>query len=141
MQKDPGQYAKRSILAKTIELNSTQEASMLEIFNACGIGEIISASIFQSGDVRTSYYLEDKETDAYKDAEYTIVVWVNNASKTVESIHFHSQDIYLNGEVLAPITEYYVNSADRDNYRVASQLAVKQLLNYPDTAKFPAISG
>ena len=65
----------------------------------------------------------------------------DNASKTIESIHFHSQDIYLNGEVISPITTYYVNSEDRDKYRTTSQLAIKQLLNYPDTAKFPAISG
>lgn len=141
---NPDQYSrspKKSILAETMELNSDQETDMLKIFEACGIGEITSASIFQSGENRTSYYLEDKETAAYKGAEYTIVVWVDNVNKSVESIHFHSQDIYLNGEVLSPITAYYVNSADRDEYRIESQLAVKQLLNYPDTAKFPAISG
>lgn len=141
MQKNPERYTKKSTLAKTMELDSAQEAAMLDIFMACGIGEITSASVFQSGENHTSYYLEDKETAAYKGAEYAIVVWVNNESKAIESIHFHSQDIYMNGEVLSPITAYYVNSEDRDNYRVTSQLAVKQLLNYPDTAKFPAISG
>ena len=144
MLENPEQYSsqpKKSILAETMELDASQEADILKIFEACGIGEIVSASVFQPGENHTSYHLEDKETAAYKNLEYTIVVWIDNSSKVIESIYFHSQDIYLNGEILSPITAYYVNSADRDEYRVASQLAVKQLLNYPDTAKFPAISG
>lgn len=140
-EKNPERHAKKSILAQTLDLDSDQENDMLKIFESCGIGEIISASVFQSGEEQTSYYLEDKETNVYKGAEYAIIIWVDNSSKTIESIHFHSQDIYLNGEVVAPITDYYVNSADRDKYRVSCQLAIKELLNYPDTAKFPAISG
>ena len=141
MATNPEQYAKKSTLAKTMNLNSTQEANMLKIFESCSIGEITSASVFQESEDHTSYYLEDKETEFYKGAEYAIVVWVDNASKTIESIHFHDQDIFLNGNVLSPITDYYVNSTDRDKYRVSAQLAIKELLNYPDTAKFPAISG
>ncbi len=86
------------------------------------------------------YYLEDKETEAYKGIDYTIVVWVNNSDKTIESIYFHDQGIYLNGDMITPVTNYYVNSADRDKYRVNVQLAIKEILNYSDTAKFPAIS-
>lgn len=138
---DSTEYAEQSILAKTMELNPTQETAVLKIFEACGIGEIVSASRVQAGEEHTSYHLKDKETNAYKGAEYAFVVWVDNASKTVESIYFHSQSIYIDGEVLSPVTDYYVNSEDRSKYRVASQLAVQQLLSYPDSAKFPAISG
>ena len=139
--KNPVQHEEQSLLAKTMELDSSQEASMLKIFNDCGIGEITSASVFQAGEDQTSYYLEDAEVAVYRGAEYDIVVWVDNATKSIESIYFHSQDIYIDGEVLSPITAYYVNSADREKYRVSSQLAVQQLLNYPDSAEFPAIKG
>lgn len=141
MTKNPKQNTKQSTLAKTMNLDSNQEAEMLKIFESCGIGEITSASVFQEGDEHTSYHLEDEETQAYKGTDYTIVVRIDNSNKTVESIYFHDQDIYLDGEVIAPITNYYVGSADRDKYRVSSQLAVKEILNYPDTAEFPAISG
>lgn len=141
MAKNPEQYAKQSPLAKTMNLNSSQEENILKIFESCGIGEITSVSEFQEGEGHTSYHLEDKETEAYKGAEYTIVVWIDNSNKTIESIYFHDQDIYLNGEVIAPVTNYYVNSTDRDKYRVTVQLAIKELLNYPDTAEFPAFSG
>lgn len=134
-----GSSTSKSILGKTMQLSTEQETAMIDIFTQCGIGEITSATEFQSGDDHTSYHLKDEETSAYKSG--TIVVWVSNASKTVESIYFHDQDIYLNGTVLAQVTDFYVNSADRDNFRVSSQLAVNQLLNYPDTAKYPAISG
>lgn len=141
MTKNPERYKKQSILAKTVDLDSSQEENILKIFESCGIGEITSVSVFQEGESHTSYHVEDKETEVYKDADNTIVVWINNSDKTVESIYFHDQDIYVNDAVIAPITDYYVNSADRDEYRVTVQLAIKELLNYPDTAKFPAISG
>lgn len=136
---NPEQYQEKSILAKELDLTAEQETTMVDIFSRCGIGEITSASIFQSGDGHTSYHLEDKETSVYKAG--TIIVWVTDETKTVESIYFQDQDIYLNGAVVAPITDFYVNSTDRDNYRVAAQLAMNQILNYPDTAKYPAISG
>lgn len=139
LSQNPEDYQNKSVLASELDLTTEQENSMLEIFSQCGIGEITSASKFQDGEGHTSYHLKDEETDAYKAG--TIVVWVNNTTKAVESIFFQDEDIYLDGTVVAPITNYYVNSADRDSYRVSAQLAVNKLLNYPDTAKYPAISG
>ena len=141
IKQNPDAYQAKSMLAKELELTSDQESAMLEIFQSCGIGEITSANLFQSGEDRTSYHLFDEETAHYKGAENAIVVWVDNTSKEIQEIYFRDHDIYLNGEVVSPVTAYYVNSADRDNYRVSAQLAVKECLNYPDTAKFPAISG
>ena len=141
VSQNPENYHKKSILASELDLTSEQEGSMLEIFAQCGIGEITSASKFQSGDGHTSYHLDDEETAAYKGADYTIVVWVDDESKAIESIYFHDQDIYVNGEILGQVTDYYVSSEDSEKYRVSSQLAVNQLLNYPDTAKYPARSG
>lgn len=138
---DTSSSINRSTLAETMNLDSNQESEMLKIFESCGIGEITTASVFQTGDEHTSYHLEDEETAFYRGVNNTIVVWVNNSNKTVESIHFKEQDIYLEGEVLTPITDYYVDSTARNKYRTASELAVKKLLNYPNTAKFPSISG
>lgn len=141
IMQNPEAYQAKSTLAKELELSSDQESAMLEILQSCGIGEITSASLFQSGEDRTSYHLFDEETAHYKGAENAIVVWVDNTSKEIQEIYFRDHDIYLNGEVVSSVTAYYVNSEDRDNYRVSAQLAVKECLNYPDTAKFPAISG
>lgn len=139
MQKNPERYAKKSTLAKTMELDSDQESNILKIFTDCGIGEITSVSVIQSGEEQTSYHLNDKETAGYNHGP--IVVWINNKTKTLESIYYQDQDIYIDNTVIAPVTDYYINSTDKSEYRVASQLAVKQILNYPDTAKFPSISG
>lgn len=138
---NPEAYQAKSVLAKELGLSSDQEATMIEIFSKCGIGEITSVTEFQSGEDHTSYHLDDEETAFYSGADNTIVVWVDNDRKVVEAIYFHDQDIYLNGEVLDQVTNYYVNSENRSEYRVAAQMAVKELLNYPDTANFPAISG
>lgn len=136
-----GEHQAKSTLAKELELTNEQESAMVDIFTQCGIGEIISASKFQEGESQTSYHLDDEETAAYKGVNNTIVVWVDNESKAIESIHFHEHDIYMNGEVLEQVTDHYVNSEDCEKYRVASQMAVTRLLNYPDTAKYPARSG
>ena len=130
----------KSVLARELDLSPDQEAAMTELFQNCGIGEIVSASQFQAGDDHTSYHLEDEETDAYDGVDNTIVVWVTNETKSVEAIYFHDQNIYVDGEIIAPITNYYVNAADRDKYRTLTQELIKQVLNYPDTAKFRGIS-
>jgi hypothetical protein len=124
--------AKGSVLATTLNLTDDQEADILDVFDKCGIGEISSIQKFQSGDGHTSYYVTDDEVSQ-------IVVWISD-DKTVESIYFHDYDIYVDGEVIAPITNYYVPSENKDEYRTLSQEIIKKLLNYPDTAKFKGIT-
>lgn len=123
-----------SVLAKELELTAEQEEVMLQVFANCGIGEITSAKLFQKGETQSSYYLADDEVN-------NIVVWVSNSEKAVNEIYYNDNDIYLNGAVVSQITNYYVKSKDKSNYRVTSQMTIEKLLNYPDTAKFPAISG
>jgi len=132
---------KKSLLAKKLELNADQEASMLEIFDRCGIGEIARVQTIQQGDESTSYWLDDSETVVYRNFDYRIVVYVNNNTKELESIYFHNNEIYIEGNVVSQITDYYVNSDDRNTYKATSQVMIKSLLNYPDTAEFPSISG
>lgn len=132
--------APKSLLAETMDLTEQQEQDMLAIFEACGIGEIKDAAQFQTGDSHTSYHVNDDETGHYGGVDNTIVVWVLNDTKEIESIYFHDNDIYVDGVVIAPVSDYYVSSAQRDAYRVSAQLLVKQVLNYPDTAEFGAAS-
>ena len=132
--------AKKSLLAETMGLTEQQERDMLAIFEACGIGELKDVTQFQAGDNHTSYHVNDDETEHYSGVDNTIVVWVLNGTKEIEAIYFHDYDIYVNGAVIAPVSDYYVSSAQRDAYRVDAQLLVKQFLNYPDTAKFGAAS-
>lgn len=124
-----------------MELNDEQATDVLSIFEQCGIGEIASAELFQAGEERSSYYVNDTETAAYSGADYTIVVWVDNATKTVLEIYFHDVTIYADGKVKAQVSDYYVSKYLRDTYRVNAQLYVDQCLNYPNTAKYPTISG
>lgn len=138
---DGGSASNSSIIKRELELTDEEASTMLQVFEDCGIGEITSVQLFQSGDDRTSYHMEDEETAMYGGVSGTIVVWVDNESKAVQEIYFNDNDIYLDGEVIAPITNYYVSSEDREKYRTASQIAVKQILNYPDTAEFKSISG
>lgn len=138
----PGNYdeMEKSLLAETMELSDLQEQDMLEIFDACGIVEIKEVTQFQAGTEHTSYHVRDEETNHYQGMGGNIVVWVSNNSKTIEAIYFNDQDIYVDGIVVAPVSDYYVSSAQRDQYRVDVQFLVKEVLNYPDTAKFGSAS-
>lgn len=130
-----------SLLASVMELNEDQDLAMQDIFNKCGILELKSVKEFQSGEEKTSYHIEDIETEDYKNLNFTIIVWVNNDTKAVEEIYFHDQDIYVDGEVLAQVSDYYVSRKQRMNYRVAVQLAIAKLIKYPDTAKYKSDGG
>ena len=131
----------KSVLAAGMELDDTQEAVITDIFDACGIYEIKECTEFQAGEAHTSYYVEDDETEHYTGADNTIVVWLDNETKTVESIYFGDHDIYIDGTAVAQVSDYYVSSALRDTYRTNAQLLIKQCLNYPDTAKFESSQG
>lgn len=131
--------AKQSTLAKALELTDEQEFTMVQVFNACGIGDIVDATVFKSGEARTSYYVNDKETAAFSGADRTIIVWVDNSTKAVQEIYFNDITIYADGEVKANLPDYYISEALRDTYRTAAQVCVNNCLNYPDTAKYPGI--
>lgn len=126
----------KSILAETMDLTEDQEKNVLTVFDACGIVEIKDVTQVQVGEDQTSYYVNDDETEHYRGIDSTIVVWINNNSKEVNSIYFNDHDIYIDGEVIAPVSDYYVSSAQRDQYRVDVQLLVEEVLNYPNTAEF-----
>lgn len=130
-----------SILGKELNLTSEQETTMVQIFEQCGIGEIVSVSQVQAREDQTSYWVDDEETRNYSSSDYRITVYVNNSTKAVNSIYFHNQDIFIDGQVVAPITDYYVKYEDCQKYRTTSQMLINELLNYPDTAKYPAKSG
>lgn len=135
-----GGTAQKSLLAETMDLTERQEQDMLTVFEQCGITEIKAVTLVQSGDDRTSYYVEDDETEHYNGADNAIVVWIDNDSKAVDAIYFHDSDVFADGVVIAQVPQFYVSAALRDQYRVDAQLWVKECLNYPDTAEFGAAS-
>lgn len=125
------EHKKASLLASELDLSDKQESNMLSLFAECGIGDITDIKLVQSGTEHSSYHMSDNEVSQ-------IVLWISN-DKTVESIYFQDYDIYVDGKVIAPITNYYVNTNDKNEYRIACQTLFEQILNYPDTASYPGI--
>lgn len=132
---------KKSVLAETMGLTEQQEQAMQEVFDACGIVDLKEVTLFKEGENATSYYVEDDETEHYKGAENTIVVWVDNATKAVQEIYYSSHDIYKDGAVLAQVPQYYVSAEQRDTYRTNAQMLVNKCLSYPDSAKYESSTG
>ena len=131
----------KSKLAETMSLTDQQEQAMQEIFDACGIVELKEVTLFQEGENRTSYHVNDDETEHYRGADNTIVVWVDNETKAVQEIHFSGHDIYKDGAVIAQVPRYYVSAEQRDSYRTTAQMLVNKCLNYPDSAKYESATG
>lgn len=131
----------KSVLVETMGLTEEQEANVLAIFEQCGILEVKEVTKIQAGESRTSFWVDDVETASYKGGDSTVVVWLDNESKTVEEIYFGDNDIYVDGQVVAQVPDFYVSSVQRDEYRVSCQMLIKQCLKYPDTAKFESASG
>ena len=108
-----------SMFARELQLNQEQKATMQDIFTQCGIGEITSVKSIQHAETKSSYWLTDNETEFYgKGSDYAIVVWVDNETKQIKEIYFHDQNIYIDGKVVTPITQYYVNEEARDRKSV-----------------------
>ena len=132
---------KASTLATEMNLTKQQETDMLSIFDQCGILEIKTVKKFQEGEGRTSYHIDDVETQSYRGVDNTIVVWIDNETKSVQEIYFNENDIYLDGQVIAKVSDYYISDKLRQEYRVTSQMLINQYINFPDTAKYPNASG
>lgn len=129
-----------SILANAMMLTTEQEKNIRDIFDNCGIGKIVKAVKFQGNEIETSYHVNDEETGYYGDMDNTIIVWLNNKDKTVKSIYFNNRDIYINGKVISKITDHYIDSELRTEYRTMAQMYIEKFLNYPKTAKFGSAS-
>ncbi len=136
---NPFKTPERSVLAKEMELTEEQEATMIELFDSCGIGEITSANLFQKGETKTSYYLSDIETKT--NSSLHIVVWLNNETHTVEEIYFFdgpedAVPIYVDGVVQGNIQDYFITKELRDTYMVAARMLVNQCLISPKSAEY-----
>ena len=128
----------RSEFAVLLDITDEQESTITEIFENCGIGKITKSSLVQSGEYRTSYYINDAETAAYG---FPIVIWISNDNKTIDEIFYRDYDIYVDGEIVGLVTSYYVNQLRREQIMLATQILIKECLSFPLTAEFKALSG
>jgi hypothetical protein len=130
----PAALAARNILAEGMDLTPEQEAAVLEIFDSVGIGEIVSASEFQRGEEMTSFWLDDVETRHWGNVR--IVVWLDNATKEINSIYFHDYTLWEDGEFVSLITNYYVPQEILETLHLATQLLISDFLIAPSTASW-----
>ena len=128
---EPSQQS--SILTNAMDLSPVQEDEIITLFSSAGIGEIVSASLFQTGETQTSYHVHDAETFAYR---YPIVVWMSNDEKVVDTIYYRDNDIYDDNAVIAKVSEFYVSEAERKTVTARSKEYVLDAMVYPLSAEF-----
>ena len=127
-----------TVLGSGMELTEEQEEAMLPALAECGFTTISEVRKLSSNDAIATYAIQDTETIRYLDGE--VVAVVDNVSKKLKSMTYKDYDIYLNGHLITPVTEFYLNAAQRDVYLSASLDAVRARLEIPETAVFPAKS-
>ena len=124
-----------SLLTETMGLTDEQDSAIVELFTACGIGEIIEIDITRTVELEgeTIYFCKDKGTSYYSQPIY---VSLFNDTKQVKGIGYNGHDIYTAGGAIDNIQNYYANEEKRAAYRTASEALVKQYLARPSSAKF-----
>ena len=123
------------LLIKEMELSKDQESDIVDLFTACGIGEITKAERFQGNETETSYWVKDEETSYYNEP---IVVFLFNDTRQVKAIYYDDNDIYLAGGAINDIRKYYVNSDQRFVCQYTAEELIPQCLTVPLSAKFKA---
>ena len=76
-----------------------------------------------------------------EDAAVVEIANGEEGEKTLDTVTFQGREIYADGKVSAPITDYYLTLAQRDDYLSDTLAAVKKELDVPETAVFPSRSG
>lgn len=127
-------------LAAAMELTKKEEASVTAVFEECGIREITDAKVRSANANSSVYILNDEETSLYLDTKDCIIVQMDNATKTIDSINFQDNPVYRNGQVVAQVTDFYLGTTERDEYLSLTLPAVKDKLDLPETAVFPSKS-
>ncbi len=135
-----GPKISETVLGEGMELTKKQEEEVLAVLNQCGFGEITQVDTIKETSKSTTYAVNDTSTERFLDSEEPIVVQMKNATKTVDSVQFQDHSIYAHGQVVSPITDYYLDMAERDIYLSLTLTAVKSRLEIPETAVFPSKS-
>lgn len=136
-----GKEPDRSPLAAAMDLKSKEEAAVTAVFEQCGILRITDAKKRSSNGASSVYVLNDAETSLYPDTKDAIIVQINDKTKTVDSIDYRNHPVYRGGQVVAQATDFYLDSAERDDYLALALDAVKAELEFPELASFHAKSG
>ena len=135
-----GPKISETVLGEGMELTKKQEEEVLAVLNECGFGEISAVETIKETSKSTTYAVSDTSTERFLDTDDPIVVQMKNATKTIDSVQFQDHSIYAHGQVVSPITDYYLDMAERDIYLSLTLTAVKSRLEVPEAAVFPSKS-
>lgn len=135
-----GPKISETVLGQGMELTKQQEEVVLTVLTECGFEEICQVDTIKKTSKSTTYAVQDTSTERFLDTDDPIMVQMRNETKTVDSIQFKDQNIYAHGRVVKPITDYYLDIAERDIYLSLTLTAVKSRLDFPETAVFPSKS-
>lgn len=127
-----------TVLGQGMELTKKEDAAVAAVLEECGFKEIREVKKLSSTERSTFYNVNDVDTIRFLDRADTLIVELDNADKTVENITYQDKDIYMNGHLIASITDFYLDAATRDVYLSATLTAVKARLELPETAEFPS---
>lgn len=133
-----GKPITESVLGQGMELNKKEDAAVSAVLEECGFKEIREVKELSSTERSTFYNVNDVDTIRFLDRADTLIVEVDNTTKTVENITYQDKDIYMNGHLIESITDFYLDAATRDVYLSATLTAVKARLELPETAEFPS---
>lgn len=133
-----------TLVGETMELTKDQEKEVLAGLEECGFAEIKEVDLIKYGAKSSTYAVQDIWTAQFMEKDEAAVVEIANGEegeKTLDKITFQGREIYADGKVSAPITDYYLTLAQRDDYLADTLAAVKKELDVPETAVFPSRSG
>ena len=125
-------------LGKGMELTAKQEEAMKEIFDQCGLKEIVKVDKVAEDLTTTSYAVQDGDTSRFMDPDDPITVRIENEDKTVRSIIYQNMPLYANDTVVGLITDHYMDMSERDVYMQTALVEVKARLDLPEVAVFPS---
>ena len=103
-----GPKISETVLGEGMELTKKQEEEVLAVLNECGFGEISAVETIKETSKSTTYAVSDTSTERFLDTDDPIVVQMKNATKTIDSVQFQDHSIYAHGQVVSPITDYYL---------------------------------
>lgn len=119
-----------------------KEEEMKKIFEECGFEEKISRIEYDEtldntyGEGNKGYRISYEIYDVY----FSDVELFLKPDGSVSVIKWETKNLYIDGEVIDDIRNYFMTAKERNEYVEHSQRAIKEILKSPSSAKFPNVS-
>lgn len=123
-------------LQSQADMSADVADAVMDVFEMCAIGEIIT---FERDVSLDDMYAEGQTGYRMQSNVASNLILYLNADGSVYALRYKAEDLYLDGEFIAKVTDFVLLDGETSKYYAKSQTVINECLKSPSTAEYPFI--